>query len=248
MKKRIGLFDSGVGGLSVLKEFVKRNSNNDYIYFGDTSRVPYGNKSPYLIREYSLEICNFLIKENVDLIVIACGTATSVALEYLKEKVNIPIIGVIEPTVKYINKNKLDKILLIGTLGSVNSKKWNLMLNDSIESVACPLFVPLVEENVKDEKVIDSIINLYLKDYTDVNNIILGCTHYPFLKKAIKKYYNRDINLIDLGEISSEIFEINNSNNGTITLYFSDINSSTNDFIKTNLSEYKYDLIEKKLS
>ena len=203
--KSIGIFDSGLGGLTVAKEIFRQLPYEDVIYFGDTARVPYGNKSKKTITKFSLENADFLKKHNVKLIVVACNTACSLSLSALKKKIDIPIVGVIEPAVKKaIEISKNGRIGIIGTNGTVNSKAYDKKIKKLdkkiiISSKSCPLFVPLVEEGWLDEDITYKIAQRYL-DCLKKNNIdtlILACTHYPLLKKVIKKIMGSKVKLID---------------------------------------------------
>ena len=184
----IGIFDSGVGGLTVLKEVRNVLPNEKIIYLGDTARVPYGEKTQDLIIRYSKQIVDFLIEKKVDAIVVACNTATSLALEELNKTFKTPIIGVIEAGVKtalYTTEN--NRIGVIGTKATINSKKYETEIkkrNHEIEvySKSCPLFVPAIEEGIIKGKLINQMVQMYLDDFRDkIDSLILGCTHYPLL-------------------------------------------------------------------
>ncbi len=250
MKKlKIGLFDSGVGGLTVLKEFINRNNYHDYIYFGDTLRVPYGNKSCDMIKKYSLEISQFLANENVDMIIIACGTATSVALDYLKENIKVPVIGVIEPTTKYLNNNKdvHKNIGVIGTKGTVESKSWEKLIDLPVQARYCPLFVPLIEEMFSDEIVLDKVIDHYLKSFKGkIDTLVLGCTHYPVLEKNLNYYFENKVKMINPGVECAKIIEESKDNKSVIKLYFSDLNDTVEKIVNNYLEGYTYEIYEKK--
>ncbi|ASQ47859.1 glutamate racemase [Leptotrichia sp. oral taxon 498] len=199
----IGVFDSGIGGLTVLKEIRKVLPNEKIFYFGDTARVPYGEKTKELITRYSKEIVEFLLDKEVSAIVVACNTATALALEELKKTFKIPIIGVIKAGAKTaINTTKSGNIGVIGTKATVNSKRYEEEIKKLSENVkviakACPLFVPAVEEGILDGKLVDQIIKTYLDDFEkEIDTLILGCTHYPLLKNAIGKIYT-DLNIVD---------------------------------------------------
>ena len=200
----IGIFDSGVGGLTVAKSVSKYLPNEDIIYFGDTARVPYGNKSKNTIIRFAKEIMEFMLKKNVKMVVVACNTASSLSLSVLRKQYSIPVIGVITPGVKEAaSKSKNKRIGVIGTTSTINSKAYNKELckldkDYSIFSKSCPLFVPLVENKVVNEKIIYDIANMYLKAMKKkkVDALILGCTHYPILKNVIKKVV-KNVNLID---------------------------------------------------
>ena len=199
----IGVFDSGIGGLTVLKEIRKVLPNEKIFYFGDTARVPYGEKTKELITRYSKEIVEFLLDKEVSAIVVACNTATALALEELKKTFKIPIVGVIKAGAKTaINTTKSGNIGVIGTKATVNSKRYEEEIKKLSENVkviakACPLFVPAVEEGILDGKLVDQIIKTYLDDFEkEIDTLILGCTHYPLLKSAIGKIYT-DLNIVD---------------------------------------------------
>ena len=199
----IGVFDSGIGGLTVLKEIRKVLPNEKIFYFGDTARVPYGEKTKELITRYSKEIVEFLLDKEVSAIVVACNTATALALEELKKTFKIPIIGVIKAGAKTaINTTKSGNIGVIGTKATVNSKRYEEEIKKLSENVkviakACPLFVPAVEEGILDGKLVDQIIKTYLDDFEkEIDTLILGCTHYPLLKSAIGKIYT-NLNIVD---------------------------------------------------
>ena len=199
----IGVFDSGIGGLTVLKEIRKVLPNEKIFYFGDTARVPYGEKTKELITRYSKQIVEFLLEKKVSAIVVACNTATALALEELKKTFKIPIIGVIKAGARTaISTTKSGNIGVIGTKATVNSKRYEeeiKKLNENVKVIAkaCPLFVPAVEEGILDGKLVDQIIKTYLDDFEkEIDTLILGCTHYPLLKSAIGKIYT-DLNIVD---------------------------------------------------
>ena len=199
----IGVFDSGIGGLTVLKELRKVLPDEKIYYLGDTARVPYGEKTKELIIRYSKEIVEFLLEKNVSAIVVACNTATALALKELKETFKIPIIGVIEAGARTaIEATKNGKIGVIGTKATIQSGKYEeeiKLFNKKVEVLqkACPLFVPAVEEGILSGKLVNQIIKTYLDDFKGkVDTLILGCTHYPLLKDAISKIYP-DIKIVD---------------------------------------------------
>lgn len=202
----LGVFDSGAGGLTVVKEIFHQLPNEKIIYFGDTARVPYGTKSKETVTRFSLEIVHFLQKKKVKLIIVACNTASAYALDELKNKFKkIPIIGVIEPgTRAVLEKTLTGRIGLIGTEGTIRSKTYARTfkkLNSKINlySQPCPLFVPLVEENWLTKEVTYRIAQEYLlplkKEKIDV--LLLGCTHYPLLRTVIKKVIGKEVKIID---------------------------------------------------
>ena len=213
----IGIFDSGVGGLTVAKEIICQMPNENIVYFGDTARVPYGIKSRQTVIRFSIENILFLLKQDVKLICVACNTASSFALPVIKNHFRAPIIGVITPGVReavYASQNK--RIGVIGTKGTVKSRTYEteIKLLDpkaKITAVACPLFVPFVEEGWLSGEVVLSVAKTYLKPLKDakVDTVILGCTHYPLLKSVIQEVLGKNITLIDSAkQVAFEIKKI----------------------------------------
>lgn len=236
-KRPIGMFDSGVGGLTVLKEVINSNPNEDIIYLGDTKRFPYGSKSKESIIELTKNGIDFLISKNVKAIIIACGTATSQALEEMKKIYRIPIIGIIDPTVKYIKeKESLRNIGIIATSGTIRSKGWQTNIlkqipKAKIKNKACPLLAPMAEEGWTDNEIAKLTIKEYLKDVKDVDCLVLGCTHYPLFKKIIVEELGENVEIINTGEmVSKDLKEIlassdmkNDVNNhGNYKIYLTD--------------------------
>lgn len=206
--KAIGIFDSGVGGLTVLKEIVKALPQEDTIYFGDTARVPYGTKSPETVTRYSLEIASFLVKRDIKLLVVACNTASAASLDVLQKKLPIPVIGVIEPGARRaVSVTRSGKIGVIGTAGTIRSSAYAKAikrLNPEVEVItrACPLFVPLAEEGWVDNEVARLTAHTYLDGLREhgVDTLVLGCTHYPLLKKVIGETVGDGVKLVDSAE------------------------------------------------
>ncbi len=202
----IGVFDSGLGGLTAVKEFMKILPNEKIIYFGDTARVPYGTRSPETIKRYVNDDIEFLCSRNVKLIVSACGTASSVALPYLT-KTPVPVIGVIEhASAEAVKRTKNNKIGVIATEGSIKSGKYEeeiKKLSDKAEvySVACPMFVPLVENGYAKSEVAKIIAKEYLEPLKNagVDTLVLGCTHYPLLRGVISDIMSENTYLVDPG-------------------------------------------------
>jgi len=194
---KCGIFDSGIGGISVAKEILKANLFDEIIYYGDTARVPYGNKNESTIIRYSLEALEFLKNFDIDFLVVACNTASSVAIEELKKEASFPILGVIEAGIEAIkDEDKNSNILLVGTKRTIKSNKYQTLLKKhgfkNIISIPTPLFVPLVEEDLVEGEITDKIFDMYFKDIEKekIDIIILGCTHYPFLDKTFKKHFS----------------------------------------------------------
>ena len=201
----IGVFDSGLGGLTVVKALRNVLPNESIVYFGDTARVPYGNKSPELIKEYSLQITNFLLEHDTKIIVVACNTATALALKTLQGKLDIPIIGVVKPGVESaIKLTQNNRIGVIGTISTIKSDVYTaeLKMNNpsiNVTSSPCPLFVPLAEEGWLNEPATKLIAEKYLEPIitAGIDTLILGCTHYPLLTEVIQEVVSFKIKLVD---------------------------------------------------
>ena len=202
----IGIFDSGVGGLTVYKEIRGSLPAENLIYFGDTARVPYGGKSYEVINRYSEQIAAFLVEKNIKLLVVACNTACALALSNLKKQLSVPVIGVIDPGVRAAigAASRNNKIGVIGTKATIGSKAYqNKILrlrNDyNVYATACPLFVPIVEENLTSTTIAKEAVSMYLEYFKDkeIDSLILACTHYPLLKPLISDFFNNDVVLID---------------------------------------------------
>ena len=206
--KAIGIFDSGVGGLTVLKEVVQALPQEDTIYLGDTARVPYGTKSPETVVRYSRQIARYLYSRDIKLLVVACNTASAVALAALQQEFDIPVVGVIEPGARAAAEaTKSGKVGVIGTAGTVASSAYTKAIkriNPDIEvlSRACPLFVPLAEEGWVDNEVARLTARIYLEDLKKhgVDTLVLGCTHYPILKEVIAEVMGAGVTLVDSAE------------------------------------------------
>lgn len=211
MKKAIGIFDSGVGGLTVFSEIRKNMPNENIIYLGDTKNFPYGNRSKEEIIKFAIENTETLINKGVKIIVIACGTATSQAIELLKEKFDIPIIGIIEPTVEYIKEQNIKEVGVIATEGTIRSGAWERNLKEKIKEIkvinkACPMLATIAEEGRAESKEGRAVIKEYMKSFKEnhIEKIILGCTHYPIYEKMIKEELGYDVELINTGVTVSE--------------------------------------------
>lgn len=201
----IGVFDSGIGGLTVVKEIMKQLPNENLVYFGDTARVPYGSKTPDTIIRYSQQIVRFLQTKNVKAIVIACNTVSALALEILREEVEIPVIGVVIPGARSaVRTTRNKKIGVIGTEATIRSEMYTkkMQMEDAeVEVVgkACPLFVPLIEEGFANHSIMRDVIDLYLHDMreTNIDTLILGCTHYPLVSQSIQEYMGNRIQIVN---------------------------------------------------
>ncbi|MDP2912729.1 MAG: glutamate racemase, partial [Candidatus Omnitrophota bacterium] len=217
----IGIFDSGVGGLTVARRIQEILPNEDVVYFGDTARVPYGTKSKATVTKFSVENVEFLMTHNVKMVVVACNTASSLSLDFLKRCFKVPIIGVIKPGARSaINATRNKIIGVIGTQATVSSgayekaiKKINQKI--SVITQSCPLFVPLVEEGWGDKEIARDIASIYLKPLKakKIDTLILGCTHYPILEGVIKKVMGIGVVLIDSAkEVAGEAREVLRAN------------------------------------
>mgnify|MGYP002731984649 CR=1 FL=1 len=203
----IGVFDSGVGGLTVVREIMRQIPNEKIIYFGDTARVPYGSKSKETITRYSRQIVRFLESQDVKAIVIACNTASAYALSELEKEVNIPIIGVVKPGAKVAAEaTKNGKIGVIATEGTISSGIYSSYIKEikkdaKVIGKACPLFVPLVEEGLWEDPVTDEIARRYLTEFTqqdkDIDTLILGCTHYPLIRSTLSRIAGENVTLVN---------------------------------------------------
>ena len=233
----IGIFDSGLGGLTCVKKVMEIMPDENIIYFGDTGRVPYGTKSRETIKKYVMQDINFLETFDIKFIIIACGTASSATLPYIKEDINTDIIGVLEPTCKMavsLTKNK--KIGVIGTQGAINSGKYKETINEldndiEVFSKACPMFVPIVENGYTKGEVARIIVEEYLAPLKEegIDTLILGCTHYPLLTEEIQKFMGEGVTLVNSGAAAAieakEILkekDMLGSGKGTVKYYVSD--------------------------
>ncbi len=204
-KTPVGVFDSGVGGLTVAREIARQLPNENIVYFGDTARVPYGSKSQNTIIRFSEQIIRFLKTKQVKAIVIACNTASALALDAVRDEFGIPIIGVVIPGARAaVEATKNRKIGVVGTDATVQSGMYTKIIQGMAPDVtviekACPLFVPLVEEGFKEHVVTQEVIEYYLESMrsTDIDAMILGCTHYPLLRSKIREYMGEEIQIVN---------------------------------------------------
>jgi glutamate racemase len=203
--KPIGVFDSGIGGLTVVKALREVLPSENIFYLGDTARVPYGNKSAETVERYALELAKMLIAENAKLIVVACNTVSSVAIPKLRANVSVPVIGVIEPGANAaIAMTRNRHVGVIGTRATIRSGAYEnalraLNIHVRVTSVACPLLVPLIEEGLLDDKLTDLTIERYLNPVAadGIDTLVLGCTHYPLLTNAIARSLGDKIQIVD---------------------------------------------------
>jgi glutamate racemase len=214
-QKSIGVFDSGIGGLTVVRALMNRLPKESILYFGDTARVPYGTKSAEVVRQYGMEDAQFLVQQGVKMIVVACNTVSAVAIDDLRAQFNVPIIGMISSGASTAARlTKTGNVGVIGTLATISSDSYTRALQAidasyRVVSRACPLFVPLAEEGWGSHRVAQLVSDEYLSFYRDQNidTLILGCTHYPILKDVIRITVGPDVVLVDSGEAAAEEVE-----------------------------------------
>lgn len=201
----IGVFDSGIGGLTVVREIMRQIPNEKIIYFGDTARVPYGNKSKETVTRFSRQITRFLQTQNVKTIVVACNTASAYALDTLEKEFDIPMIGVVKPGAKVAAQvTRNGKVGVIATNATIGSEIYTTYIKEikpevTVIGKACPLFVPLVEEGLLEDPVTDEITTRYLEELIDIDidTLILGCTHYPLIRNTIGRIIGDKVTLVN---------------------------------------------------
>ena len=214
-QKPIGVFDSGIGGLTVVERLASTLPNENIIYFGDTARVPYGSKSNSTVIEYSIQNTKFLLQKNIKALVVACNTASSIAIPDLKKMFDIPIIGMIEPGSRMaLRKTQNKKIGVIGTRATISNLAYSKEIKNMNDKAVvfekpCPLFVPLAEEGWIKHKATYEIAEEYLKELREnqIDTLVLGCTHYPILSEVIQEVIGLKVALIDSGVASSELIK-----------------------------------------
>lgn len=209
--RSIGVFDSGVGGLTVFREIARALPGEPLIYLGDSARVPYGTKSPATIVRYALEAARYLMSRDVKMLVVACNTATAAALPVLQEQLSIPVIGVVEPGARAAVAVTSGVVGVIATEGTVRSKAYTKAihaLNPDIEVIesAAPLFVPLAEEGWANTHVAREVAEIYLEPLIDagIDTLVLGCTHYPILRGTIEKVVGDNVRIVDSAETTAQ--------------------------------------------
>ncbi len=265
-EKAIGVFDSGVGGLTVLSSLLQLLPGEKYVYFGDTARVPYGNKTPETIIHYTRQIVEFLAGKNIKALVVACNTVSSTGLEVIRDMIDIPVFEVITPPARAaLQASKNKKIGVIGTRRTITSEVYQKVLtrgDSSVKVYACstPLFVPLVEENILGTALTRQVIKYYLEDWkNNIDTLLLGCTHYPLLVPDFRSYFGRDLHIIDSAhQVAQEVHffmkkknmrRINRS--GNVQYYISDPAGEflyfARKILKHDISKYcaRLDLAEK---
>jgi len=255
-KKPIGVFDSGIGGLTVVRELRRKLPREDIVYLGDTARVPYGDKSENTIKKFGLEDAQFLLNFNVKLIVVACNTVSSVALDYLRERIKgVPIFGVVEPGVRVAMRvSRSKKVGVIGTTATVKSEAHKRLFSSDYQVIgrACPLFVPLAEEGLVLGDIAEEIAKMYLDPIKgEVDTVILGCTHYPLLKEVIAKVLGEGVTLVDPAEVVAEEVreylernDLLNDSGGNLRVYLTDIPPRYLELVERFLGE-KVERVEK---
>ena len=207
-ERPIGVFDSGIGGLTVVRQLMLRLPREHILYFGDSARVPYGTKSPETVTRFSIEAARFLARREVKFLVVACNTASAMALPVLQRRFDLPMIGVIEPGVRAaVATTRNRKIGVVGTLGTITSGAYERLIlsldpASTVVEVPCPLFVPLAEEGWTDGPVVQQICHVYLDPLrqSGIDTLILGCTHYPLLKETIASVMGPEVTLVDTAE------------------------------------------------
>ncbi|MCK5224409.1 glutamate racemase [Candidatus Calescamantes bacterium] len=234
----IGIFDSGVGGLTVLHQLLQLLPEENFVYFGDTARVPYGSKSRQTITHFSFQDVNFLLSQEVKMVVVACNSASSNSLSELKAKYEVPIFGVIEPTITSLSE-EISKIGIIGTSATIESGSYQKMLKQKLGNEAllyekaCPLFVQLAEEGLSDSHIADTVIEHYLSKMkaNSPQALILGCTHYPLFINSLQRYFGDSVSLVNPAlEVAKEVHKYihdngleNKNGRGDIRFYLSDV-------------------------
>jgi len=210
----IGVFDSGFGGLTVLRELVALNPDADYLYFGDTARLPYGSKSVETVARYAVEATHFLERQGARLLVIACNTATALALDQITRAAQVPVVGVVEPGAEQASAaSKNRRVVVIGTEATVSSHAYLKALERrGIEAreKACPLFVPLVEEGWVDHVVTEQVARIYLAEafadgFHDADVLVLGCTHYPLIQSLLRRVAPARVKIVDSAHSTANV-------------------------------------------
>ena len=234
---RIGVFDSGLGGINVLSCLIKKYPNNEYVYFGDTKNLPYGDKTREELLKLASDAIEFLQTKKVDLIIIACGTISSNCYDDLKEKYSIPIYDIISPTIEYLKKSNFSKIGVIGTKRTIESGIFDIE-NKKIFMKATPNLVPIIENNNVSENINNIIADLSC--FINYDLLVLGCTHYPILKNIIETNLNTKI--LDMGEVLVNSINLDNNGIYSCELYFSSISvnlvTNIDNILNTNYKIY----------
>jgi len=210
---KLGVFDSGVGGLTVLRELVKLVPQADYLYFGDTARLPYGSKSVETVQRYAVSAARYLEQHGAEMLVIACNTATALALDAIKKAVKVPVAGVIQPGVEAAAAaTKKKSVLVIGTEATIGSHAYRKALEQRgirVHEKACPLFVPLIEEGWAEHEITQRVAHIYLDEFfhdheTGPDALVLGCTHYPLIKRMLRAAAPWRVEIVDSAESTAK--------------------------------------------
>ena len=211
---KVGVFDSGIGGLTVVKSLLEHQLFEEIIYFGDTARVPYGSKDKSTIIRYGIEAVEFFKNFELDLIIVACNTVSAYALSEMRESASCPVIGVVEAGIlatSNATSNKDANILVIGTNATINSDAYSTGLSEqnftNINSCATPLFVPLVEEEILEGEILNATLKHYFKNIQTPDALILGCTHFPIIESSLSAYFGKNTKLIHSGEAIVEYLQ-----------------------------------------
>lgn len=231
--------------MTVLRAIRNRFSRIDLIYLGDTARVPYGNKSKETVIRYSIECAEFLMSKGIDVLVVACNTASSQALDVLREKLEVPVLGVVEPGVKKALEVTRGKVGVIGTRSTIRSEAYQKLLRKAgveVFSKACPLLVPLVEEGLLDGEITRGVVRMYLEELKEqgIDTLILGCTHYPLLKGPIQDFLP-SVAIVDSSDTVAAELEplVHNEGSARTELYFTDKSQNLEDLIRIILGELR---------
>jgi len=210
----IGVFDSGFGGLTVLRELVALSPGADYLYFGDTARLPYGSKSVETVARYAVEATHFLERQGADFLVIACNTATALALDQITDAARVPVVGVVEPGAEQASAaSKNRRVVVIGTEATVSSHAYRKALEGcgvEAREKACPLFVPLVEEGWVEHAVTEQVARIYLTEafadgFHDADVLVLGCTHYPLIQPVLRRVAPAHVSIVDSAHSTAKV-------------------------------------------
>lgn len=217
---RIGVFDSGIGGLTVLKKIREAYPNNDYIYYGDNKNVPYGNKTKEQLITLGKNCIQFLKEKNVDFIIVACGTLSSNCTKELKEE--FPnLSNITDSTFKFFNESSYQKIGVLATPATISTHVFKTHLKNNVIEVSCPLFAEYIEKGLINNEEFQRAMESYLEPLKDVDAIILGCTHYPFIENEISEFYNNKIPIFNMADFILPIIK-ENQGNSSVQIYFSD--------------------------
>lgn len=246
----IGLFDSGLGGLTVLQELIRRFPAESFIYLGDTARAPYGTKGVQTIQQYSYECAQFLLAKEIKLLIVACNTASAAALVALEKICPCPVIGTIKPAVSaLLSLRKVERIGVIGTQATIVSGAYQRALQEKLPEAhiftqACPLFVSLVENGLFEGEIVDRVIDLYCANLraAKLDALVLGCTHYPILKKSLSRYFGDTVTFIDSAQAIGEHVAVSNvplvtTGRGNVSLFVTDDSSRFSVLSETLLEE-----------